>query len=263
MNDSNEKFRKNPFPWMALMTIWTVFVAAGSGWIGGCTRQGKAEEALKDDRLKAKISKEIAAEVEAKKTIELQKLREKEATLEKERASMRIKQDSLKHNRDSVIKARRAHADSVKALAQARRDSLRKVANKPRQKREYQFACKLIKVDDTGRSMLDIKGAKDDNWKRWWAEIYVTNSRNEFVTIKVAVGELTIVNDKSYKLCLVTDDVPNGRNLLAYSNQYLLNSQSGSYRQWDNHDHHKAQLVLHIPFDEVKYYVKLCHYYEP
>lgn len=243
MNDGNSKFRKNPFPWLALMSVYSVAIAMACGYVGGCIARGDAEEALKDDRLKAKLALQAAAELEAKKTIELQKLEQREKKFEAERRQLLAQRSKDRATIDSARKANRKRV-AVKS-------------EKPVPK-DYQLNAKLVKKQDTGRSIFDIKAAQKDNWHDWKAEVHMINTSGELVTVRVNVGDLSVLDSKAYKVVLRSIDKP-GKNLLKYIRENLQKS-SGSYSQWNNGDLcSRGQLLVYIPLGEVNKYISLVH----
>lgn len=246
MNESNSKFQKNPFPWLALMTIWSVLLACACGYIGGCTQRGKAEDQLHDDRLEAKLKLQVAAELEAKATVEIQKLRKEQKDFEARQAKFRAEQNQKANEaaqkRDSLL---RAQAKNVETNDSSPSSLTTRAILKG----------SLLKVKDTGRTVFDLDAAKNDRWHNWFARFHYILEGGELKTISVSVGELTVIQTEERVVSIDTGGNPDIEAVLR-----SLCYDSGKSTQWKNGDQVKsAQVYVHIPVDEFNRYVELYH----
>lgn len=244
MNESNSKFQKNPFPWLALMTVWSVLLACLCGYIGGCTQRGKVEDRLHDDRLEAKLKLQAASELEAKSMMELRKLREEQKVFEEKQAKFRAEQNQKANEavakRDSFMKAQ---ARQVPADSSATPGRIILKGN-------------LLKVKDTGRSIFDLDGAKNDRWHNWFARFHYVLEGGELKTISVSVGELSVIKSDERIVSVETGGNPDVESVLR-----ALNYDSpGKRADRKNGDQNRsAQVYVHIPFEEFNKYVELYY----
>ena len=248
MNESNSKFQKNPFPWLALMTVWSVMLACLCGYIGGCTQRGKAEDRLHDDRLEAKLKLQAASELEAKSVMELQKLRKEQKEFEEKQAKFRAEQNQKANEavakRDSFMKAQ------AKNSQQAVPDSASPTPSR------VILKGSLLKVKDTGRSIFDLDAAKNDKWHNWFARFHYVLEGGEFRTISVSVGELSVIQSEERIASVETGGSPDVEGVLRSLNY----DSPGKHADRKNGDQNRsAQVYVHIPLEEFNKYVELYH----
>ncbi len=241
MNESNSKFQKNPLPWLALMTTWSIVLACLCGYIGGCTQSEKAEDRLHDDRVEARAKLKAAAELEAKVLAESKKLEKTQRSLDSSRAvfiASRNRQANLvAQKRDSVMASKANVKDS--SLAPGR----------------VLLKGSLLKVKDTGRTFSDLDAAKSDSWYSWSARFHYILENGELKTITISFGELTVIQSEERVVSIETAGNPDVESVLN-----SLSYRSGSRGDYNNRDINKAyQVYIHIPVEEFNKYVELCH----